>query len=63
MWTFKQTDEYALHTQMGINESLGEFLVHHFEGRLPEPKEIAERMDLPEDQVEMALAAVLEEGV
>ena len=47
---------------MEIEETLGAFLLHHFSDRVPTAEEIAERMDIPVEQVEAALTSVLEEG-
>ncbi len=62
MWTQRKTDEYVMHSQMEVNNALGEFLLHYFSERIPTAEEIAERMDIPVEQVNEALASVLEEG-
>lgn len=57
MWTQEQTDQYMLHAETSVYEDVGEFLSVYFSGRLPSAQEIADQLDIPLDQVEMAMAS------
>lgn len=57
MWTQKEEQELVLHAENAASETLSDYLLAYFSDRLPSPEEIASTLDIPIDDVMMAMAA------
>lgn len=62
MWTQASTDAMVLHAQNEVSEALGKFITVYLGDRLPTAEEISQGLNIPVEDVAMALAMHGEES-